>query len=165
MGWGAFYGCMAGVVLVLTIALPSKAKDHDAVVLAVLLLCTWAASNLLTILGGVKVAAAVYPIMDLAGLALAEVLRWRRQAVWKAVVAVAFLAQLILHCIFWTAETAPYAYVLALNLLFALQLAAVGWCGLHRLLVLFFNWLLVSPRPHDTDLRMMFRRAVRGMLR
>src|SRR5690606_16262921 len=119
------------------------------VILAWVLFASWAASNLLTAIGGVPVAASVYPFMDAAGLLVTAALRLRRPALWKVVVTLGFAFALLLHLVFWTGVVPARVYALGLNLIFAVQLLAVGWFGLGRLLRIFFDWLLVSPRDYD----------------
>lgn len=162
MGWGAVFGAAVGLVLALALAMRPTAREPDAVILAWLLLASWATSNLLTTLGGVPVAAAVYPFMDAAGLLVAEALRLRRPALWKALVSLGFAAALLLHLVFWTGAAPARAYALGLNLIFAVQLLAVGWFGLRRLMAIFFDWLLVSPRDYDGPRRGSFLAPARS---
>lgn len=165
MSWGTIFGAAAWAVLALSLTARPAVRDPHVPALAILLLGGWAASNLLTVWAGTTGAALLYPALDAGALLLVEYLRLRRPTRWKAVISIALGAQIILHMVFMGGETRPYVYALALNVLFALQLVAVAWPSAHRLMVMFFNWLLVSPRDHDTPLRVFIARMLREGMR
>ncbi|MCA0358741.1 MAG: hypothetical protein LCH78_18155 [Proteobacteria bacterium] len=87
----------------------------------------------------------VFPLVDLAALCVVSYLFATRPRVWKAVVAFAFLAQLVAHFGFWSAlnsgKDSYSVYVLIGNLLAGLQKLALGIAGAHGLAIGLSAWL------------------------
>lgn len=100
----------------------------------------------------------VFPVVDLAGLCLVSFLFATRPKAWKAVVAFAFLAQLVAHFGFWSALSAGKdshtVYILVGNLLAGLQKVALGIAGAHGVAVGLSAWL---SRHRPAGVRALFR--------
>lgn len=100
----------------------------------------------------------VFPLVDLAALGVVSYLFATRPRVWKAVVAFAFLAQLVAHFGFWSAlnsgKDSYSVYVLVGNLLAGLQKVALGIAGAHGVAVGLSAWL---SRHRDDRVRALLR--------
>ena len=76
-----------------------------------------------------------FPVVDLIALGVMAVVFKSKPRIWKAVVAFAFLAQLVAHFGFWLSRNADTdtfpAYILTINLLAGLQKVALGVAGAH----------------------------------
>lgn len=109
------FGIAAAAVVALTLL---GGRRHPAFRMAVMLLGFWAAANILP--------AWFDPWMDACGFYAALLVWLDHRRAWPVVLGAAFLAQMVLHL---ALLAHPWYRQLALNLLFAVELAAVAVPG------------------------------------
>lgn len=98
---------------------------------ALMLLFSWWASNSLVALYGIPDGVKAYPVIDLIGLSIMALCWAMRPKVWKAGVALAFMACLCAHWAFCMHPTtlAFSRYSAILDVIFAVQLAIAALPG------------------------------------
>lgn len=107
-------------------------READAIGLSAMLLAGWCFGRLLGVMFTPPESMTLYPVMDFA-FGVVTLAAWRSQrAWWKLGIVGLLLAQCAGHLAFWIAWPADgslYRYVLANNVLFALELLSVSVPG------------------------------------
>ena len=131
---GAF-GLAAGVILVITWVAWTIGRRGlgDALGASGALFLTWVVSASATHLGMIPDSWIVYPSMDALVGGWVAWIAYQRPAAWKIALLVLFILENVLHVAFWAQPTRPdsllFLYIVALDVLFALQLAVTGFPG------------------------------------
>jgi hypothetical protein len=111
--------------------------DPDALGLAVMILLIWIMGRVTGALWSPPQSMASYPVIDFIAGCVAATAWSTRPAPWKIVLAGLFLLQCLGHAAFWSARffhgpgVDLLTYTAANNCIFAVQLAVVGWQGVH----------------------------------
>lgn len=141
MDWTfAAYGAATLAVLAFAWFATPHADRKQATWFAWIMVAQWALGRLALVFLGFPAGALISPPMDALTLLFVTAVWTRggaehpiRAGLWMVTLGFTFLTQLILHAWFWgtvsrTAEQ-DYGYMLALNILFAMQLAIICWPG------------------------------------
>ena len=146
------------IAVLAMMAFNTFSQDPDAKGLAILMALVWAMSNVLAALYEPPESMRLYPVMDVVAGVAAYAAWMRRRAVWKIVLAWLFFAQCLVHVAFWLHEARAefvreatdagnlVTYVMALNVLTALQLGCTGSSGVGSVGVRVLDRLRRRPR-------------------
>lgn len=121
-----------GLAVCVPLLLSLGTRKTDALGLSAVLLLTWCFGRVTSALYSPPESMALYPLVD-AMCAITAFAAWRtRPAPWKFILGSLFVLQCALHFAFWIAwpmSGSLYRYVVANNILFALELVIVSVPG------------------------------------
>lgn len=149
---------MWSIAVLAVVIVNAFSKDPDAKGMSIMLALIWATSNVLAAFYSPPESMRLYPVMDLAGGLVAYAAWMRRHAVWKLLTAWLFFSMCLVHVAFWLHEAIAdlsrgavppgslLAYVVALNVLTAVQLVCVSSSGVSRVGVRIFEHLRRGSR-------------------
>lgn len=149
-----------GAASTASLGLAIFSRDRYAPWLALMLLACWGLWQAFQAIMPIPQAWTAFPLLDLGCFVVCAVLARPVGEKWLWLLAFALLGQLIAHGAFWinwnqlgavpdnqAAWRLEWTYVLILNLLFAAQLACVGWPGVRHGLELVSRGGLVDLHP------------------
>jgi hypothetical protein len=118
--------CAVGLLSALTM------RPH-ATILSFLLLCSWGATKIVALYAGWTVAHLLYPFSHLVMIGVVMALWWERPRPWKLGMVFALLTSLFIDFGYWAISERTrenlWNYVLALNILFAIEIMCVSIAG------------------------------------
>lgn len=128
------FGIACFGVLVLTLATMRKHRDMATLWLGGMLLALWFFSKLAVIVFGYWPAVGMGPIINMGAVVACMVSWFYGHRWWKLILALLMEVKALIHAEFWTVSDPTYAhaygYILALNVIFALELACVAMPGI-----------------------------------
>lgn len=124
-------------------------RSADAVGLSLMIVMIWLLGRVFWMLYTPPEAMQWYPVIDAVAGAFVFQAWLRRPVFWKVALTALFVAQCVLHAAFWMswpADGSLLSYLVANNLLFALQLLCVSAPGGFHVARLVGHWLSDRPR-------------------
>lgn len=139
----AWFGLLAFGAVLFAQRAPAEPDRHTASCFATMLFGQWAVSNIAMAFAGSPWSAVIYPPMDLFAVLFITFMWLRagerrpgRNRLWMVALGMTFMTQLGLHALYWGSlsftDDQAYGYALALNIIFAMQLAIVSWPGVRN---------------------------------
>lgn len=127
------FGLACAAALLLTLLTLRHHRDQATVGIGLMLLALWAFSKVSIITIGYWPTAAVGPVIN-TGAVIICMLSWvARPRWWKLALGLLLEAKAVLHAVFWAVQEPSYeqtyGYILALNVIFAFELACVSTPG------------------------------------